>query len=196
MATSSTSRSTYPKSISDLGSSAIQGAFLAMAILLVYLRSIKATFVIGLSIPLSIVITFAVMLATKMELNLLTLGGLALGIGMLVDNSIVVLESIYRRREMGDSMFDAALYGTKEVALAIMGSTLTTIGVFIPVIFLSSLAGQLFKDLALTVTYSLAASIFVALTIVPLASLKLNLKAPKNAALELEESNLYREGKV
>ncbi len=178
------------KSIGDLGSSAIQGAFLAMAILLIYLRSLKATMVIGISIPLSIVITFAIMLATNMELNLLTLGGLALGIGMLVDNSIVVLESIYRRREMGDSMFDAALYGTREVAMAILGSTLTTIGVFIPVIFLSSLAGQLFKDLALTVTYSLASSLFVALTVVPLASMKLNLKAPKGAALELDETTL------
>jgi len=175
------------QSIKDLGSSAVQGAFLAVAILYIYLRSLKATFVIGISIPLSIIITFAIMLATNLELNLLTLGGLALGVGMLVDNSIVVLESIYRRREMGDSMFDAALYGTKEVTLAILGSTLTTLGAFVPVVFLSSLAGQIFKDLALTVTYSLAASLFVALTIVPLASLKLNLRAPKGVKTEADE---------
>ena len=133
------------------------------------------------------------MLATNMELNLLTLGGLALGIGMLVDNSIVVLESIYRRREMGDSMFDAALYGTREVSMAILGSTLTTVGVFVPVVFMSSLAGQLFKDLALTVTYSLASSLIVALTIVPLASLKLNLKAPKAAKEGVEEERALTE---
>ncbi|OQB47112.1 MAG: Swarming motility protein SwrC [Firmicutes bacterium ADurb.Bin153] len=183
------------QSIKDLGSSAVQGAFLAIAILYVYLRSLKATFVIGISIPLSIVITFAIMLATKLELNLLTLGGLALGIGMLVDNSIVVLESIYRRREMGDSMFDAALYGTKEVSLAILGSTLTTLGAFVPVVFLSSLAGQIFKDLALTVTYSLAASLFVALTIVPLASMKLNLRAPKGVQTEADETVLTEKQK-
>lgn len=181
------------QSIGDLGASAIQGAFLAIAILFIYLKSLKATLVIGISIPLSVIITFSVMLATKMELNLLTLGGLALGIGMLVDNSIVVLESIYRRREMGDSMFDAALYGTREVSMAILGSTLTTVGVFVPVVFMSSLAGQLFRDLALTVTYSLASSLIVALTIVPLASLKLNLKAPKAAKEEVEEEKALTE---
>lgn len=155
-------------SISNLTSSTILGAFLAVAVLWLFLRHVGSTLVIGISIPLSIVFTFVLMYASRLTLNLMTLGGLALGIGMLVDNSIVVLENIFRRQELGDSPIEAAVRGTGEVGMAITASTFTTVAVFIPVVFLQSLTGQIFKELALTVTFSLLASLVVAVTVVPL----------------------------
>lgn len=155
------------KAIEMVQSNALQGAALAVLILFAFLRNVASTLIIALSIPISIIFTFSLMYFSKLTLNLMTLGGLALGIGMLVDNSIVVLENIFRRMEEGEKPVAAAINGTKEVAMAITASTLTTVAVFLPVVFVGGVSGELFKDLALTVTYSLLASLVVAMTVVP-----------------------------
>lgn len=155
------------RAIEMVQSNALQGAALAVLILFAFLRSIASTLIIALSIPISVVFAFSLMYFSKLTLNLMTLGGLALGIGMLVDNSIVVLENIFRRMEEGEQPIAAAINGTKEVAVAIAASTLTTVAVFLPVVFVGGVSGELFKDLALTVTYSLLASLVVAMTAVP-----------------------------
>lgn len=160
-------------SLNSLADNIMLGGFLAVLVLWLFLRHVGSTLVVGLSIPLSVVFTLVLMYASELNLNLLTLGGLALGVGMLVDNSIVVLESIFRRQELGDGPVDAAVNGTKEVGMAILASTLTTVVVFVPVVFLESLVGQIFRELALTVIYSLLASLLVALTVLPLASTRI-----------------------
>ena len=123
---------------------------------------------IGLSIPISIVATFFLMYRTGTTLNVMSLGGLALGVGMLVDNAIVVLEAIVKRREAGADPLTAAREGASEVGRAVIASTLTTVAVFLPVVFLEGVAAQLFRDMALTVCFSLLASLAVALTLVPM----------------------------
>jgi len=158
------------QNLRTVNSNAIMGALLAIIILWLFLRNIGTTMVIGLSIPISIVVTFALMYFRKMTLNMISLGGLALGVGMLVDNSIVVLENIYRYRQEGVDLTTAAREGTNEVGMAILGSTTTSIVVFLPVFFVEGLAGQIFRDMALTVGFSLLASLAVALTIVPILS--------------------------
>lgn len=169
-------------SLSSLWDNILQGGVLAVIVLWLFLRNVRSTMVIALSIPLSIVFTLVMMYASSLNLNLLTLGGLALGVGMLVDASIVVLESIFRRQELGDSPVDAAINGVQEVGMAIVATTVTTIVVFVPIVFLESLVGEIFKELALTVIYSLSASLVVAFTVVPLLSVYLvraNAQAPK-----------------
>lgn len=162
-------QSTYiTRSINDLTSNLVIGAVLAITVLYVFLRHVGSTLIVAVSIPLSVVFAFVLMYAGKLSVNLMTLGGLALGIGMLVDNSIVVLESIYRRQELGDPPRTAAVNGTREVGAAIVGSTMTTVGVFVPVLFIQGMVGSIFRDLAMTVTFSLLASLAVALTVVPL----------------------------
>ena len=158
--------------------SLISGAVLAMIILFAFLRNLKAPLIIGLAIPFSVITTFALLFFTNISINLMTLGGLALGIGMLVDNSVVVIENIYRHLSMGKNPKKAASDGTKEIASAIIASTLTTAAVFAPVVFVSGLVGQLFTPLAITVVFSLFASLFVALTVVPMISSRI-LNAPK-----------------
>jgi HAE1 family hydrophobic/amphiphilic exporter-1 len=143
------------------------GALLAVLVLYVFLRHIWSTLVIASAIPISVVCTFAPMYLFDVSLNLMSLGGLALSIGMLVDNSIVVLESVHRCREDGDSPLDAAVRGTSEVAGAVLASTLTTVAVFFPIVFVTGVAGQLFGDLALTVVFGLLASLAVALFLIP-----------------------------
>jgi HAE1 family hydrophobic/amphiphilic exporter-1 len=155
-------------SINNLAENAGLGALLAVAVLFLFLRHVGSTLLVGVSIPLSIIFTFVMMYAFNLTINLLTLGGLALGVGMLVDNSIVVLENIFRRQELGDSPHSAAIEGTREVSRAIIASTLTTVAVFIPVVFIQSMAGHIFRDLAMTITFSLLASLAVALTVLPL----------------------------
>lgn len=155
-------------SINNLAENAGLGALLAVAVLFLFLRHVGSTLLVGVSIPLSIIFAFVMMYAFNLTINLLTLGGLALGVGMLVDNSIVVLENIFRRQELGDSPRSAAIKGTAEVSRAITASTLTTIAVFIPVVFIQSMAGHIFRDLAMTITFSLLASLVVALTVLPL----------------------------
>lgn len=164
--------------INSVYTSLISGALLAMVILFAFLRNLKAPLIIGLAIPFSVITTFALLFFTNISINLMTLGGLALGIGMLVDNSVVVIENIYRHLSMGKNPKKAAGEGTKEVASAIIASTLTTAAVFAPVVFVSGLVGQLFTPLAITVVFSLFASLFVALTVVPMLASRI-LNAPK-----------------
>ena len=128
---------------------------------------------VALAIPISIVFTFVLIYFTGMTLNMLSLGGLALGVGMLVDNAIVVLENIFRHRHLGSDAVTAAVEGTREVGAAVFASTLTTVAVFVPVIFIQGLAAQIFTDLSLTVSFSLFSSLAVAFTLVPLLASRL-----------------------
>lgn len=154
--------------IKEVIHTAILGGLLAILVLLYFLKNFRSTLIIGVAIPVSVIITFFLMYSSNISLNIISLGGLALGIGMLVDNSIVVLESIQRYREKGISLYDSSLKGTSEVAGAVTASTLTTVAVFFPIVFVEGIAGQLFKDMALTVTFSLLASLAVSLTLVPM----------------------------
>jgi hydrophobic/amphiphilic exporter-1 (mainly G- bacteria), HAE1 family len=164
-------------SIDEVKSATIIGGVLALMILFVFLRELKSTMIIGFAIPISVVATFVPLFMRDISLNIMSLGGLALGVGMLVDNSIVVLESIFRCREEGDNPVDAAERGTREVASAVTASTLTTICVFMPITFVEGIAGQLFGDLALTVTFSLLASLLTALYLIPLVVSRKGLEA-------------------
>lgn len=154
----------------------IFGAGLAIIILLLFLRDIRPTAVIACSIPISIVAAVVCMYFSGVTLNVISLSGLALGIGMLVDNSIVVIENIYRLRSEGASVKEAAIEGTREVAGAIAASTLTTVCVFLPIVFTEGITRQLFVDMGLTIGYSLGASLLVALTVVPAMSSKILVK--------------------
>jgi len=152
------------------GNNALVGGILAIFFIFVFLRNWRPTLTIGLAIPLSIITTFIALYAAGYTLNLLTLGGLALGVGMLVDNAVVVIENIYRHIEEGEEKNEAAKRGASEVGMAITASTLTTIAVFFPMIFAQGLTGKLTRGLALAIAFSLFASLFVALTIVPLVA--------------------------
>lgn len=156
------------QAISELISSAIFGGVLAMIIIYFFLGKFLPTIIISATIPLSVIITFNLMFAAEVDMNIMSLGGLALAVGMLVDNAIVVLENIAKKQEEGLSLADAALKGSQEVSGAITASTLTTIAVFLPLIFVEGIAGQLFKDQALTITFSLIVSLGVALTLIPM----------------------------
>jgi hydrophobic/amphiphilic exporter-1 (mainly G- bacteria), HAE1 family len=153
--------------IEDVTAAAVLGALLAVLVLFLFLKSAKATILIAAAIPLSIVTTFIPMQMADVSLNLMSLGGLALGIGMLVDNSVVVIESITRCREEGDDPLSAAVRGISEVGGAILAATMTTIAVFFPIVFVEGVAGQVFRDLSLTVVFSLLASLVVAQFVVP-----------------------------
>lgn len=161
------------RSVNQVANNAVSGALLAVAVLYLFLHNLRSTLIIGISIPFSIITTFVLVYFAKLTLNLMSLGGLALGVGMLVDNSIVVLESIFRHRKEGEGRIEAAIAGSQEVAMAVTASTLTTIVVFLPIVFVQGLAAQLFKELALTVTFSLLASLAVALTLIPMLSSRL-----------------------
>ncbi len=154
--------------ISEVKSAAIIGGLLAMVILFLFLRSIKPTLIISLSIPVSVIATFNMMYSNGISLNIMSLGGIALATGLLVDNAIVVLENIARYKEQGLNVVEAARKGTKEVSGAIIASTLTTLAVFVPLIFVEGVAGQLFADQAMTVAFALIASLVVALTLIPM----------------------------
>ena len=156
------------QAIGEVRSNAWMGGLLATIILFLFLKDVRSTLMIGLSIPISIMATFALMYQTDLTLNIMSLGGIALGIGMLVDNSIVVLEAIDRHKRSGLELAEAVYRGTKEVNMAVTASTLTTVAVFLPLVFVEGVAGQLFKDQALTITYSLLASLVVALTVLPM----------------------------
>ncbi|MCL2833355.1 MAG: efflux RND transporter permease subunit [Treponema sp.] len=160
-------------SINQVGSTALSGAVLAILVIFIFLRSIKPTLIIGVSIPVSIVVTIMLMYFAKLTLNLMTLAGLVLGVGMLVDCSIVILENIYHYRERGAKLKTAAVIGTHEMIIAITASTLTTICVFAPMVMFQGLlemAGELFAGLAFTVVISLTTSLVVALFLVPVLS--------------------------
>lgn len=165
----------------------LYGAVLAILILLVFLKSIRPTFVIACSIPISIMTALVAMYFSGVTLNIISLSGLALGVGMLVDNSIVVIENIYRmRNEEGASAKEAAIEGARQVGGAIMASTLTTVCVFLPIVFTKGITRQLFVDMGLTIAYSLLASLVVALTLVPMISAGLLKRT------EEKESNFFR----
>ncbi len=175
-------------SINQVASTALIGAFLAIIVLFVFLRSIRTTFIIGLTIPVSLIITLMFMYFAGLTLNIMTLAGLALGVGMLVDNSIVILENIFRYREKGTKLTSAAILGTQEMINAITTSTLTTICVFAPIIIFKSqldIYGELFAGLSFTVVISLTASLIVAVTLIPvLASHYLPISSRKQRPLK------------
>jgi HAE1 family hydrophobic/amphiphilic exporter-1 len=156
--------------IDEVLGNALIGGLLAMLILYLFLKDAFATLIIGISIPVSIIATFFLMYRMGVTLNVMSLGGLALGVGMLVDNAIVVLEAIFRRRAEGEDAVAAAGAGASEVGMAVIASTLTTVAVFLPVVFVEGFAAQLFRDQALTVSFSLLASLVVALTLIPMVA--------------------------
>ncbi len=155
-------------SIDNVKQSTIWGGLLAIFVLYVFLRNGSTTFIIALSIPISIVATFGLLYFNDITLNQMSFGGLALGIGLIVDNSIVVLENIVRLREQGKTLRDGSLTGTRQVTGAIVASTLTTSVIFLPIVFMQTISGMLFKQLALVVVFALLCSLLVALTLVPM----------------------------
>lgn len=156
--------------ISDVKKDAVIGGMLAILIIFLFLRDGWSTFVVGLSLPVSIITTFFFMDQFDLSLNVMSLGGLALATGLVVDDSIVVLESIAKARERGLGILDAAIQGTREVSMAVVASTLTTIAVFLPLVFVEGIAGQLFRDQALTVALAIAISLVVSMTLIPMLS--------------------------
>jgi HAE1 family hydrophobic/amphiphilic exporter-1 len=154
--------------VSDVKDAAILGGILSVLVLYFFLRDAWATIVTGIVIPVTVVGIFVMMYAFDLTLNVMSLGGIALSVGMLIDNSVVILEAIARRKEAGQSTLDAARDGTSEVATAVTASTLTSVAVFFPMVFVSGIAGQLFRDQALTVTFAQLISLVVAITLVPM----------------------------
>jgi len=171
------------RSISNLSSSAVLATLLTAAVLLAFLRSWRTSSIVLVSIPLSLLATFATMDFEGVTLNVISMAGLALSVGMLVDNSIVVLENVFNHVKRGASPGDAAIAGTSEMAMPILASTLTTVAVFAPILFVPGLAGQIFRDMALTICISLLASLAVALTLVPLMA-SLMIRAVEPSRLE------------
>ncbi|MDC3415968.1 efflux RND transporter permease subunit [Aquibacillus salsiterrae] len=165
------------QSIGSVLSNMVYGGIFSILVLLLFLKSFRATIVIGLSIPIAVISTFALMYFTGNTLNMLTMGGLALGIGMMVDNSIVILESIVSYRQKGYSRIEAAKQGASELTPAIIASTTTSLVVFLPIVFVEGIASDLFTSLALTVSFSLVASLVVAITLIPMLSSKFLTKA-------------------
>jgi len=161
------------RSINNVGRSALFGGILAILVLLFFLRNLKSTAIISTAIPVSIIATFGLLYFSGFTLNLMSLGGLALGIGMLLDNSIVVLENIYRLREKGMNGKQAAMEGAKEVTAPIIASTLTTLVVFLPLIFVRGMSGIMFKQLSYVIAFSIFCSMITALTLVPMLSSRL-----------------------
>ena len=155
------------QSIGEVGESLLLGVLLAVFVLFIFLRRFGTTLIVSIAIPISIIATFNLMYFNNLTINIMTLGGLALGAGMLVDNAIVVMENIFRNHENGMSVKDSAIVGTSEVGGAITSSTLTTIVVFLPIVYLHGASGELFKDQAWVVAFSLISSLFVAIFLIP-----------------------------
>lgn len=161
------------ESINNVKNAAIWGGILAVIVLFAFLRNGSSTLIIAISIPISIIATFGLLYFNGLTLNQMSFGGLALGVGLIVDNAIVVLENIVRKRQRGEKRDEAAVHGTKEVAGAIVASTLTTSVIFLPVLFMQTVTGALFQELALVVVFALLCSLLVALTLVPMMSSKI-----------------------
>ena len=155
-------------SVSEVSDAAIWGGLLSVIVLYLFLRDARATLVAGIVIPVTVIGIFVLMYGFNLTLNIMSLGGIALSVGMLIDNSVVILEAIARKRDAGLSPVEAARAGTAEVAMAVTASTLTTVAVFFPMVFVSGIAGQLFRDQALTVTFAQVLSLLVSLTLVPM----------------------------
>ncbi|MFH1407083.1 MAG: efflux RND transporter permease subunit [Candidatus Omnitrophota bacterium] len=158
--------------ISGVRDAAVLGGILAVIILYLFLRNLKSALIVATTIPISILATFSMMYFSNLTLNMISLGGLALGVGMLVDNGIVTVENIFRHRQLGRKPKEAAIVGTQEVTSAIVASTLTTIMVFLPMVFVVGIVRQILGELAFTIAFSLLASLFVALTLVPILSMR------------------------
>ena len=179
--------------VNSTGRTALLGGVLAMLMIYFFLRNIRPTIAVGVAIPVSIIVTFIPLYAVGYTLNLLTLGGLALGIGMLVDNAIVVIENVFRHLEEGKSRKEAARLGASEVGMAITASTLTTLAVFLPMAMGSGTAGQLVRGLALSISFSLLASLFVSLTMVPMiASVFFKPRSKVDYTLKADKSWIVR----
>ena len=181
------------QSINEVIKAGIFGGILAVVLLFFFLKNFWITVITSLSIPVSVIATFNLMYGFDISLNIMSLGGITLGIGMLLDNSIVVLENISRHRENGDDVLVASQKGTSEVAMAVTASTLTSIAVFFPLIFVDGIAGQLFKDQALTVTFSLLASLVVAITLIPMLA---SIGAKKKGEINVEKEIIITEKEV
>jgi HAE1 family hydrophobic/amphiphilic exporter-1 len=177
--------------INEVGNSALIGIVLAVFILFVFLKRISTTLVVSIAIPISIVATFTLMYFKGLTLNVMTLGGLALGAGMLVDNAIIVMENIYRKIERGQGIVKAAVDGTAEVGGAITASTLTTIVVFLPIVYLQGASGELFKDQAWTVAFSLLSSLVVAILVIPVLVSKIGGGKKKEKLVKPIHMNWY-----
>ncbi len=156
------------QAVGEVKDSAWMGMILAIFVLFLFLRKIGTTLIVGFIIPISIIATFTVMYFTGLNLNIMTLGGLALGVGMLLDNAIVIIENTFRHHEEGESVRDAAINGTSEVGMAIVASTFASIVVFLPIVYMHGASGELFRDQALTVTYSQITSLFAAILFLPM----------------------------
>ncbi len=176
------------RSITNLGYSGLFGGFLAILVLLFFLRNVRSTAIIGAAIPISVIATFTLIYFGGFTLNIMTIGGLALGIGMLVDNAIVVLENIFRLREAGIGSEEAAVTGSEEVTSAIVASTLTTLAVFLPLVFVRGMSGVMFKQLSLVVGFSLFCSLAVALTLVPTFAARILHSDNREAEARMEET--------
>ncbi len=174
-------------------SNLLYGALLAVVVLIIFLRSVRATFIVAVSIPISLMFAIILIYFTGITLNIVSLGGLALGIGMLVDNSIVVMENIFRMKKLGYSNKEAAIQGTKQVAGAIFASTITTISVFIPVVFIEGFIREIFMQMALTISYSLIASLIISLSLVPAISSKILVEDSKTKEGEEKGTNKAKE---
>lgn len=180
------------RAVSSVSAALVGGGILAMLVLFFFLRSVKSPLMIGIAIPLSVIVTFVLMYFADFSLNIMTLGGLALGVGMLVDNAIVVIENSFRHLHMGKSPKEAAAEGAGEIAGAITASTLTTLAVFLPIVFVSGIVGTIFREFAFAVAFSLLASLAVALTIVPVMAAHLLKKPRYNKEKERQQSDFYR----
>ena len=174
------------QAVNNVQMGAMFGAALAILVLFFFLRDMRATLIVGAAIPISVLATIALMYFNGFTLNVISLAGIALGIGMLVDGSIVVLESIYRRLHEGERPTAAAIAGSNEVAMAIAAGTLTTVAVFLPVVFISGFAGIFFNQLAITVSFALLCALFVALTLIPAAAARWLRKVPASRSTDSE----------
>lgn len=180
------------KTISQVGWVALYGAILAVFVLLFFLGNLSSTLIISFAIPICLIFTFTLLYFSNLTLNMMTLGGLALGIGMMVDNSIVVLENIFRYRELGTDIKKSACLGASEVGPAISASTFTTIAVFLPIVYVQGIASELFRPMGYTITFSLLTSLLVALTLVPMLSSKILRFKVKDNSQSVSKENLVK----
>ncbi len=180
------------KTISQVGWVALYGAVLAILVLLFFLGNLSSTLIISFAIPISLIFTFTLLYFSNLTLNMMTLGGLALGIGMMVDNSIVVLENIFRYRELGTDIKKSACLGASEVGTAISASTFTTIAVFLPIVYVQGIASELFRPMGYTITFSLLTSLLVALTLVPMLSSKILRFKVKDNSQSVSKENVVK----
>ncbi len=187
------------QSLGSVKDSALWGALLAMLVIFVFMRNMRSTIIISTAIPLSIIATFTLMYFSGISFNLVSMGGLALGIGRMVDDAIVVLESIYRYRQRGYSLYESARQGAAEVGNAVMAATFTTIAVFLPIVFVEGISAEIFKDMALTVSFAIFSSLLVALTLVPMLAskmLKVEVIAEDVENKQDDKSSLPRKGQL